>query len=121
MGNVSGAGIDVKQQAAAAAKKSKKLVFPRFVVATGEVITSQFGKLRTYQNNRGEVVRRVHAGTDYDLSSNFCHCSAGWYKLYWDQIFEQPVKVETVKSALNNDMECTFTIQIPDNVISKIS
>tara|TARA_R110000823_G_scaffold32047_3_gene90568 strand:+ start:434 stop:1744 length:1311 start_codon:yes stop_codon:yes gene_type:complete len=70
VGNVSGAGLDVKQQAAAAAKKSKKLVFPRFVVATGEVITSQFGKLRTYQNRRGEVVRRVHAGTDYDLSMN---------------------------------------------------
>ncbi len=58
-------------------------------------------------------------GTDDQLSNSFCHCSAGWYKLYWDQIFEQSVKVKPVKSALNNDTECTFTVHIPDNIIRK--
>ncbi|MFW9772381.1 MAG: hypothetical protein ACFFEO_09470 [Candidatus Thorarchaeota archaeon] len=52
-------------------------------------------------------------GTEDDLSKNFCHCSAGWYKLYWDQIFEQPVKVEPVKTALKGALECTFSIEIP--------
>ena len=60
-------------------------------------------------------------GTENEVSNTFCHCSAGWYKLYWDQIFEQPVKVEPIKSALYGDMECTFTVRIPDNIIRKNS
>ncbi|MFX0076316.1 MAG: hypothetical protein ACFE96_12800 [Candidatus Hermodarchaeota archaeon] len=59
-------------------------------------------------------------GSDDDLSNSFCHCSAGWYKLYWDQIFEQSVKVEPVKSALSKDMECTFLVHIPDNILRKV-
>jgi len=52
-------------------------------------------------------------GTEHEISKHFCHCSAGWYKLYWDQIFEQPIKVEPVKTALNGALECTFSIEIP--------
>ena len=59
-------------------------------------------------------------GTHDRLLNSFCHCSAGWYKLYWDQVFEQSVKVEPVRTALNNDLECTFTVHIPNNIISKI-
>ncbi len=54
-------------------------------------------------------------GTDDELSNYFCHCSAGWYKLYWDLIFEQPTRVEPFKSALKGDFECNFAIHIPDN------
>ena len=60
-------------------------------------------------------------GTDNELSKEFCNCSAGWYKLYWDQIFEHPVKVEPVKTGLNGDLECTFAIHIPDNILKTIT
>jgi hypothetical protein len=52
-------------------------------------------------------------GTENDLLKDFCHCSAGWYKLYWDQIFEQSVVVEPIKTGLNGDLECTFAIHMP--------
>lgn len=54
-------------------------------------------------------------GTDNEILKDFCHCSAGWYKLYWDQIFEQSIIVEPVKTGLNGDLECTFAIHIPTN------
>ncbi|MBY9009174.1 MAG: hypothetical protein KGD74_04855 [Candidatus Lokiarchaeota archaeon] len=54
-------------------------------------------------------------GTDYEILKNFCHCSAGWYKLYWDQIFEQPIIVEPIQTGLNGDLECTFAIHLPTN------
>lgn len=55
-------------------------------------------------------------GTEHELSKNFCHCSAGWYKLYWDQIFEQSIKVEPIKTALDGALECKFAVYLPENV-----
>jgi len=57
-------------------------------------------------------------GTDNESLKNFCHCSAGWYKLYWDQIFEQSITVEPLKTGLYGDLECTFAIHIPEKIIS---
>ena len=54
--------------------------------------------------------------TNNEILKNFCHCSAGWYKLYWDQIFEQPISVEPIKTGLYGDLECTFAIHLPKNI-----
>ncbi len=58
--------------------------------------------------------------TDREILKDFCHCSAGWYKLYWDQIFEQSITVEPLKSGIYGDLECTFAIHIPDKILSKL-
>ena len=54
--------------------------------------------------------------TDNEILKKFCHCSAGWYKLYWDQIFEQSILVEPIKTGLYGDLECTFAIHLPENI-----
>jgi hypothetical protein len=58
-------------------------------------------------------------GTSDNLSK-FCHCSAGWYKLYWDQVFEQSVEVLPIKTALSGDFECRFTVEIPEAFLEEI-
>jgi len=68
VGTVENANLENIQQQAAA--NSKRLVFPRFVVSSGEVVTSEFGKVRFYKDNVGNIKRRNHAGTDYNLSIN---------------------------------------------------
>ena len=55
-------------------------------------------------------------GTGNEIFKNFCNCSAGWFKLYWDQIFEQSVLVEPIKTGLRGDLECKFAIHIPENI-----
>ena len=57
-------------------------------------------------------------GTEKEITKDFCHCSAGWYKLYWDQIFEQSIKVDPIKTARNGDMECKFAIHLPDDLFN---
>ncbi len=57
-------------------------------------------------------------GNENEITKNFCHCSAGWYKLYWEQIFERPIEVKPIKTALNGDMECKFAIHLPDDLLS---
>ena len=68
IGNMTNFDIASIQQKAAANKQ--KLVFPRFPVSTGERLTSEFGKVRNLTDNDGRSIRRVHYGTDYDLSKN---------------------------------------------------
>ncbi len=52
-----------------------------------------------------------------DSLNNFCYCSAGWYKLYWDKILEHPIKVEPVKTALHGALECKIALHIPKSVL----
>ncbi|MFX1457664.1 MAG: hypothetical protein ACFFDB_20040, partial [Promethearchaeota archaeon] len=53
-------------------------------------------------------------GTEEAIPEDFCQCSAGWYKLYWDQIFGEPVDVQPIRTALGGDLDCSFAIHIPD-------
>ena len=47
------------------------------------------------------------------VSPTFCYCSAGYEKLHFDVIFEQPVNVTVLESALNGDVRCRFANKIP--------
>jgi len=60
----------------------------------------------------------IKNGTEKEITEDFCHCSAGWYKLYWDQLFEQSIKVEPVLTALNGALECKFAIHIPKSILN---
>lgn len=59
-------------------------------------------------------------GTEKELSRHFCQCSAGWYKLYWDQIFEQPVKAEPVATAIDGAIECKIAVYIPEDLLPSL-
>jgi hypothetical protein len=50
---------------------------------------------------------------DVQISPTFCYCSGGYEKLHFDVIFEEPVDVELVESALNGDVRCRFANKIP--------
>lgn len=58
-------------------------------------------------------------GTDEEITKSFCQCSGGWFKLYWDQIFEQPIVVEPVETPLTGALHCKFAIHLPKDVIIK--
>ena len=76
-------------------------------------------------NTEDEIMKRYYScycpwvrgaikdGTEKEISVNFCHCSAGYTKKYWDVIFDQPTKVEPIESALTGALVCKFAIHIP--------
>jgi hypothetical protein len=55
----------------------------------------------------------IKDGTEKELFSHFCHCSAGFTKKYWDVIFDQPTKVEPIETPLIGGLLCKFRIYIP--------
>jgi hypothetical protein len=61
----------------------------------------------------------IRDGTEKDISPNFCYCSGGYYKLYWDEVFGQPVSIEPLETALWGDMICTFAMDIPDEIMKE--
>jgi len=46
------------------------------------------------------------------VSSNFCHCSAGFVKKQWEVTLGRSLKAEVLESALKGDMQCRFAIKI---------
>ncbi len=88
---------------------------------TKEFLTAKDEKMKKFYLCYCPWIRgALKEGTDNESLKIFCHCSAGWYKLYWDQIFEQSITVEPIKTGLYGDLECTFAIHIPEKIISKI-
>ncbi|MFX0134584.1 MAG: hypothetical protein ACFFDN_13165 [Candidatus Hodarchaeota archaeon] len=55
----------------------------------------------------------IKNGTDKELFSDFCHCSAGYTKKFWDVIFDQPTKVKPIETPLTGGLLCKFAVHIP--------
>ena len=53
-----------------------------------------------------------------NLSMNpiFCNCSGGFSKKPWEVIFDQPLQVEVLESALKGDLRCRFVVHLPENL-----
>jgi len=52
-----------------------------------------------------------------EVPSMFCHCSAGFTKLPFEAIFDQPVDIVMLESVLAGDMRCRFAITIPPSLM----
>ncbi len=55
----------------------------------------------------------IKNGTEKELFSHFCYCSAGYTKKYWDVIFDQPTRVEPIETPLTGGLLCKFSVYIP--------
>ncbi len=51
------------------------------------------------------------------VSPQFCQCSAGFEKQYWDAVLDQPVQVDVVRSVLQGDLVCEFAVHLPEDVV----
>ncbi|MFW9982510.1 MAG: GyrI-like domain-containing protein [Candidatus Thorarchaeota archaeon] len=51
------------------------------------------------------------------VPSTFCNCSAGWPRQIWEGILGERVRVDIVKSLLNDDDYCEFDIHLPDSIL----
>lgn len=49
-----------------------------------------------------------------NISPMFCYCSAGYERVHFDVIFDEPVEVELLESVLKGDTRCRFANKIPN-------
>lgn len=50
------------------------------------------------------------------LSPTYCYCGAGYYQGIWEEILQQPVKVELLESVLQGDEVCKVAIHIGQKI-----
>ena len=55
-----------------------------------------------------EVIR-----TGGTLPPLYCYCGAGFYRDLWEEILQQPVEVEVLRSILMGDDVCSFILRLP--------
>jgi len=51
-----------------------------------------------------------------NISLTYCYCGAGFYKGIWEEILQQPVNVEVLKSVLQGDEVCMIAIHLPTSI-----
>ena len=105
--------------------KNSKTITPGIREGNKIIVTKIPYQMESFLSTNDEKMKRYYAcycawvrgalkeGKEKDISPNFCHCSAGFFKQYWDIIFDQSVKVEPIETPLTGAFECKFAIHIP--------
>jgi hypothetical protein len=52
------------------------------------------------------------------VSSTLCYCSFGHIKNFWEAVFDRELDGEVLTSALKGDIECTYVVYIPDDIMN---
>lgn len=69
--------------------------------------------MKKYYACHCQLVRTSLRDGSPEISPTFCYCSAGYEKLHFDVIFDEPVEVELLETLLKGDPRCRFAIKIP--------
>jgi len=95
-------------------REGDKIITTKMPYQTKKHLQAEDKKMKGFYSCYCPWVRgAVKNGTQKELSSHFCHCSAGYTKKYWDVIFDQPTNVVPVETPLTGGLICTFAVQIP--------
>jgi len=54
--------------------------------------------------------------TPETISRTYCYCGAGFYKGIWEEILQEPVEVEVLKTVLQGDQVCKIAIYLPSSL-----
>ena len=95
-------------------REGNKIISTKIPYQVKKHLTTDDEKMKRYYSCYCAWVRgAIKKGEEKEISFSFCHCSAGFTKQYWEIIFDQPVKIEPVETALSGSLLCTFEIYIP--------
>jgi len=104
----------------AGVRDNNKIIITKVPYQIKRFLTADSDPMRRYYWCYCPWVRgAIKDGTEQEISRNFCYCSGGYFKLYWDEIFDQAINVEPLQTALWGDMVCKFAIEIPDKIMEK--
>jgi hypothetical protein len=84
---------------------------------TQEYLNATDERMKRYYACHCAWARESILGDAAEVSSEFCHCSGGFIKQPWEAALNQSLEVEMKKSVLKGDLECSFIIHLPDEVV----
>ena len=95
-------------------REGDKIIVTKIPYQIQKMLKAEDQRMKRYYSCYCAWVRgAIKKGEEKNISANFCHCSAGYFKQYWDIIFDQSIKVEPIETPLTGALECKFAIHIP--------
>ena len=97
-----------------------KIIVSKIPYQIKKHLNAKEDKMKRYYSCYCTWVRSaIKNGEEKEISANFCHCSAGFFKIYWDIIFDQSVKVVPIDTPLTGALECKFAVNIPEEYLKR--
>ena len=96
--------------------EGEKIIVKKIPHMAKEYLAERDPRKKQYYYCHCPWVKEAFKESDRPLSPVFCNCSAGFYRAYWEIVFDQPVRVDVLQSLLNGDPICKFAVYLPENV-----
>jgi hypothetical protein len=101
------------QEICTGVRHGDKIYLTKIPFAPQQYLEEKTTTLKRYYACHCPLVRTSIRDGKPKISPSFCYCSAGFEKLAFDVIFEEPVEAELLETALKGDIRCRFTVRIP--------
>jgi hypothetical protein len=101
-------------------REAGKIIIKKIPHLATEYLAEKDEKKRRYYYCHCPWVKEAFRESDKPLSPVFCNCSAGFYRAYWEIVFDEPVRVDVLESLLKGDAICSFAVHIPAKFIADL-
>lgn len=94
-------------------RKGMKIYMTKIPYAPKDYLGEKDPMMKRYYACHCPLARSSILESKHSVSPTWCYCSGGYEKLMYDILFDEPVEVEVLESALGGDRRCRFSITIP--------
>jgi hypothetical protein len=101
------------QEICSGIRQGDKIFVTKIPYAPRQFLEEKDPTMRKYYACHCQLVRTAVRDGKPRIPATFCYCSAGYHKLPFDVIFDEPVEVELLETVLKGDARCRFAIKIP--------
>jgi hypothetical protein len=97
-------------------REGDKIIIKKIPHMAKEYLAAANEEAKRYYYCHCPWVKEAFKESAKPISPVFCNCSAGFYRAYWEIVFDQPVRVDVIESLLRGDSICKFAVHIPEAV-----
>jgi hypothetical protein len=97
-------------------REGSRIIIKKIPHMAKEYLAEKDERKRQYYYCHCPWVKEAFKESDRPISPVFCNCSAGFYRAYWEIVFDQSVRVDVLESLLRGDSICKFAVYIPKDV-----
>jgi len=106
--------VKQNQEVLGGVRQGNNIYLTKIPYAPDDYLDESDPKMKRYYACHCPWARASILEGESNISSTWCYCSGGYQKLIFDVVFDEPVEVELLESALAGDSRCRFAVRIPD-------
>jgi hypothetical protein len=105
--------VRANQEVLSAVRDGEYLYKTKIPYAPADWLRERDPVLKRYYACHCPLAREAIVKGKPEIPLDWCYCSAGYGKLMFDVLFDEPTEVEVLESVLTGDNRCRFRLKIP--------